>query len=242
MRSRTSLGFTLLEVVMASTIFVVILGISLGSYQAAFAPSKDLRARSSQIASSSNAVYSMNQEFQEASVDEAAVEIFATVLPDGTLTDPLDPSAVPPGETVYPQDAAVDDPTAPSFAVRFRTIGRFAVDAGAGGIVAQTYRGPVVYRLGTGDANDRPTDRLVRLFDPDGANGPTPPLFDRELCRNVRQVAFQRNSRGGGITVTLVTERPHPNGGPPMRLRERFTVTPRNNFGTNLQNEAEVGP
>lgn len=59
-----SAPFTLLEVVMASTIFVVILGISLGSYQAAFAPSKDLRARSSQIASSSNAVYWMNQEFQ----------------------------------------------------------------------------------------------------------------------------------------------------------------------------------
>lgn len=221
---RRQAGMTLLEVAISATLLSVIFYVALSGYVGSMRGSTTGTAQLESMANSARALVSMNLELQEASVRDETVEIYRIDPDTGVIEDePVDPTDVPPPETVYPSSDAVGDD---SYALRFMTVGDFT---SVGDTVSIEEDGPFLYRLGTGAPTDFPRTHLVRV----DQSGEEPP---RVLCRGVQQVVFQRDSRGGAILITLVTSSRDPITGTQLTTRQVLTVTPKNDFSANLAN------
>lgn len=221
---RAFCGFSALEVVLSAGILTMVFYAALSGYAGTLRASTSGSARLDSMANSAGALTAMNLELQEASVRDESVEIYWIDPQTGVITGPpQDPAAVPPPQTVYPSDEVVGQD---SFALRFMTVGDFTA---LGDSVSIEEDGPFLYRLGTGAPTDFARDKLVRIDE----SGEEPP---RVLCRGVQQLVFQRDSRGGAIRITLVTTGRDTLTGNEIPIRQVVTVTPKNDFSSNLAN------
>lgn len=221
---RRERGVSFVEVSISAALLSVVFYAALTGYAGTMRASTAGTARLESMANSARALTAMNLELQEASVREETVEIYWIDPETATIAgEPCDPHDVPPPGTVYPTAEVVGDD---SFALRFMTVGDFTT---IGDTVAIEQAGPFLYRLGTGADSDFPTDKLVRI-DESGADAP------RVLCRGVRRVAFQRDSRGGALLITLETEGRDEVSGEVIPIRQVLTITPKNDFSSNISN------
>ncbi len=221
---RTERGMTLLEITISATLLSGIFYMAFSGYVGSMRGSSSGTAKLESMANSARALVSMNLELQEASVRDETVELYRIDPDTGVIeNDSVDPTAVPPPGTIYPTTNSVGDD---SFALRFMTIGDFST---VGDSIQVEQAGPFLYRLGTGAATDFPRTHLVRI-DQSGTENP------KVLCRGVDQVVFQRDSRGGAILITLVTQSRDHVLGNQLQTRQVLTVTPKNDFSANLAN------
>lgn len=221
---RTERGMTLLEITISATLLSGIFYMAFSGYVGSMRGSSSGTAKLESMANSARALVAMNLELQEASVRDETVEIYRIDDETGVILNaPVDPTIVPPPDTIYPTTNSVGDD---SFALRFMTIGDFT-SVGDGIQIEQA--GPFLYRLGTGAATDFPRTHLVRV----DQSGTEPP---KVLCRGVDQVVFQRDSRGGALLLTLVTQSRDHILGNQLQTRQVLTVTPKNDFSANLAN------
>ena len=220
---RLSRGFTLVELAISATLLSGIFYMALTGYSGSMRSASSGQARLEAMAQNAKALTTMNLELQEASVRDETVSIYL-IGTDGVMSGaPIASTIVPPPGTVYPTTASVG--TA-SYALRFMTIGDIT---SVGDDMQVQTAGPFLYRLGTGAATDFRTDQLIRV-DESGAAAP------RVLCRGVQQVIFQRDSRGGALLITLVTQGRDDITGQLIPIRQVLTVTPKNDFSDNLAN------
>jgi len=221
---RSERGMTLLEVTISATMLSSIFYMAFSGFVGSIRGSSAGTAKLESMANSAKALVSMNLELQEASVRDETVEIYRIDPMTGLVDDdPVDPTTVPPPDTIYPTSNVVGGD---SYALRFMTIGDFTT---IGDSIQIEEAGPFLYRLGTGAPTDFPVMHLVRV-DESGAEGP------RVLCRGVEQMTFQRDSRGGAILITLRTVSRDRVGGQELETRQVLTVTPKNDFSANLAN------
>ncbi len=224
MNTQRTHGFTLIEITMSAALLSVIFWMSLSGYVSSMRGSTAGVAQLESMANSARALVDMNLELQEASVRDETVQIFRIDGGTGELIeDPINSTTVAPPATIYPATAVV---AGDSFALRFMTVGNFVT---VGDSVVVDEAGPFIYRLGTGAADDFPRTHLMRI----DQTGATP---GRVLCRGVQQVVFQRDSRGGAILITLVSQSRNPVTGGQIATRQVLTVTPKNDFSANLAN------
>lgn len=217
-------GFTLIEITVSAALISVIFWMSLSGYVGSLRGSTTGVAQLESMSNSARALVGMNLELQEASVRDETVQIFLVDSETGELAeDPIGSASVAPPATIYPSSAVVG---ADSFALRFMTVGSFLT---VGDTIVVDEAGPFIYRLGTGAEDDFPRTHLMRI-DQTGAQLP------RVLCRGVQQVVFQRDSRGGAILITLVSQSRNPVTGDQISTRQVLTVTPKNDFSANLAN------
>ncbi len=222
-KRRRASGFTLVEISISATLLAGIFYMALSAYSGSMQSSASGQARLDAMAQNAKALTTMNLELQEASVRDETVQIYL-IGTDGVMSGaPIAASTVPPPGTVYPTTNSVG--TA-SYALRFMTIGDI-VNVGDD-LQVQT-SGPFLYRLGTGASTDFRQDELIRV-DESGAIAP------RVLCRGVQQVVYQRDSRGGAILITLITQGRDDITGQLIPIRQVLTVTPKNDFSDNLAN------
>lgn len=219
-----SRGLTLIEVAISASILSVIFYTALSGFVGSMRGSSSGTAQLESMANSARALVDMNLELQEASVRDETVQIFPIDAQTGALVAvPVPATSVPPPGTIYPTAAQVG---AGSFALRFMTVGDFVT---IGDTVTVAEAGPFIYRLGDGTPGDFPRTHLVRI-DQTGAEPA------RILCRGVEQCVFQRDSRGGALLITLVTNSRDTVTGQQLRTRQVLTVTPKNDFSANLAN------
>ncbi len=221
---RRGRGFTMVEAAVSAALLSVIFYVSLSGYVGSMRGAATGTASLEAMANSARALTSMNLELQEASVRDETVEIYPIDAETGQVIPvPVDPTSVPPPGTVYPTSGSVGGNC---FALRFMTIGEFTT---VGDTVSVEEAGPFLYRLGDGSAGDFPRTHLLRIEQ----GSPDPPHV---LCRGVQQLVFQRDSRGGAILITLVTQSRDPLSGQQIATRQVLTVTPKNDFSANLAN------
>jgi type II secretory pathway pseudopilin PulG len=218
-------GFTLVEIAISATILSGVFYMAISGFVSGMRGSGSGQAQLDAMANNARAMIAMNLELQEASVRDETVEIWPIDPDTGVIgEDPVDPTTVPPPDTIYPTNNVVGDD---SFALRFMTVAGIE-NVGADTMTVQQ-AGPFLYRLGTGAPSDFPDDHLMRI-DQTGAEDP------RVLCRGVDQIVFQRDSRGGSILVTLITRERNAVTGEELVHRQVITVTPKNDFSANLAN------
>lgn len=223
-RVATQRGSSMLEVMISASLLSGIFYMALSGYIGSMRGSAAGTAQLDAMVNSARALTAMNLELQEASVRDETVEIYPIDAATGDLiATPYDPATLPAPDTVFPP---TDEVGTTSYALRFMTIGAFTT---VGDTVTIEEAGPYFYRLGTGEADDFPLDTLVRVDTSDIE--PT-----RVLCRNVEQVIFQRDSRGGAILITLLTRGRNQVTGETILTRQVVTVTPKNDFSANLSN------
>lgn len=221
---RSRRGFTILEVSISAALLSGIFYMALSGYIGSMRGSSIGTAKLESMANNARALTAMNLELQEASVRDETVEVYQLDDDDHSIVPgPIDPTTVPPPDTIYPTANAVGSH---SYGLRFMTIGDFT---SIGDNIEIQTAGPYLYRLGTGAADDFPLDHLVRV-DQSGIAAP------QVLCRNVDQCVFQRDSRGGAILITLVTHGRDEASGQEVQMRQVLTVTPKNDFSANLAN------
>ena len=218
-------GVTLLEVAISASLLSLIFYAALSGYIGSMRGSMAGTAKLESMANSARAMVGMNLELQEASVRDETVEIYMIDPVTGQLLEPpIDSTAVPPPDTIYPTSAVVGNN---SFALRFMTVGEFNA---VGDSIEIDEDGPFVYRLGYGvAAGDYPRTYLLRE-EQGSAEAP------RVLCRGVQQLVFQRDARGGAILITLVNSSRDNVNGQNLPSRQVLTVTPKNDFSANLAN------
>lgn len=220
----TERGLSLMEVVISTALLGTVLYAALSGYVGSMRGSASAVAKLGGMATNARALTHMNMELQEASVREESIEIYP-INPNTGLVIPIavDSTILTPPQTVYPPSALIGPF---SFALRFATVGDFT---SVGDSIEIEEDGPFLYRLGDGTPSDYPQTHLVR-FDESGEEAPV------VLCRGVDQVIFQRDSRGGAIVITLISEERDEISGTPIRTRQILTVTPKNDFASNLSN------
>ena len=217
-------GMTLVEVSISAAILSTIFYMAFSGYVGSMRGSAAGTAKLESMSNSARALVTMNLELQEASVRDETVEIYRIDPDTGQIEDdPVDPTTVPPPDTIYPTTNVVGGD---SYALRFMTIGDFTT---VGDSVTIEEAGPFLYRLGTGAPTDFPARHLVRV-DQSGTVAP------RVLCRGVEQITFQRDSRGGAILITMRTVSRDHLAGEELETRQVLTVTPKNDFSANLAN------
>jgi hypothetical protein len=217
-------GFSIVEVATSATILALIFWLSISGFASSMRGSASGTARLDAMAQNAKALTAMNLELQEASVRDETVEVYRIDPDTGVIVAaPIDPATVPPPGTVYPTTNSVGDD---SFALRFMTVGDFT---SVGDNIEVETAGPYLYRLGTGAPTDFPRTHLIRV-DETMAERPV------VLCRGVQQVTFQRDSRGGALLISLVTNGRDQVTGQQIPIRQVLTVTPKNDFSANLAN------